>query len=420
MKRVLSCIQPTGDLHLGNYFGAVQNWVQLQEQYECVFGVVDYHSMTMPYKPETLRENTWKMAFYLLACGVKPENLFIQSLVPEHAELAWVLGCVTSYGELQRMTQFKDKTDQLGEHDSAAFVSAGLFNYPVLQAADILIYKADYVPVGKDQVQHLELSRNIAQRFNKQFKKEVFKLPSPLLTEFPKIMSLADPNKKMSKSLGEKHYINVFGDEAKIREQIKKAVTEIGDNPEEMSPGVQNLFLLLKACGNQQAYDHLMNAHRSKDLKFSELKATVADAVIELCRPIRDNYKELISKQDEIKDLIRDSSFVIRKKAQQTMKEVKELVGLWSFSKSNKQKQSENILKVNTKYTLQFKYDLINEYERNSFDVARIAKQFGIAKSTINNWIVKKEGILFDGRRNGLSAQRINIQGSHPYENSFI
>jgi len=184
MKNVLSAIQPTGDLHLGNYFGAVQNWVRLQEAYKCTYGVVDYHSMTMPYEPEMLRENTWKMAFQLLACGIKPKNLFVQSLIPEHTELAWILSCATSYGELNRMTQFKDKSKQLEEKEGQdAFTSSGLFIYPVLQAADILIYHADYVPVGKDQDQHLELSRNVAQRFNHQFGKEYFIHPEPLSTQ---------------------------------------------------------------------------------------------------------------------------------------------------------------------------------------------------------------------------------------------
>ena len=149
MKNVLSCIQPTGDIHLGNYFGAVQNYVKLQSDYNCTYGVVDYHSMTMPYSPIKLRENTWNMIFQLMACGVKTENLFIQSLVPEHVELSWILSCVCSFGELSRMTQFKDKSEQLTSSDKDSFISAGLFLYPVLQAADILIYHADYVPVGK-------------------------------------------------------------------------------------------------------------------------------------------------------------------------------------------------------------------------------------------------------------------------------
>ncbi len=329
MKNILSGIQPTGDLHLGNYFGAVQNWVRLQDAYECRFGVVNYHSMTMPYKAEQLRENTWKMAFYLLACGIKPENLFIQSLIPEHAELAWVLGCLTSYGELTRMTQFKDKSNQLLESDKESVVSAGLFLYPVLQAADILIYHADYVPVGKDQEQHLELSRNIAQRFNYQFGKEYFVHPEPLFTETPKILSPADPNKKMSKSLGEKHYINLFGDEDRVRKQIKSAVTDTGDTPSgEMSPGVKNLFELLRACDNLAAHDALMSDYQAGALKYSDLKEAVADTIVALIHPLRERLAELNADKRNVKAQIQDSSAEIRKRAQQTMREVRELTGL--------------------------------------------------------------------------------------------
>ncbi|GAB4496068.1 MAG: tryptophan--tRNA ligase [Saprospiraceae bacterium] len=333
MKNVLSGIQPTGDLHLGNYFGAVQNWVRLQSEYNCIYSVVDYHSMTMPYKPETLRENTWKMAFYLLACGIKPENIFIQSLVPEHVELSWVLSCVTSFGELSRMTQFKDKSLQLEEKEGhGAFIGAGLFLYPVLQAADILIYHADYVPIGKDQQQHLELSRDIAQRFNHQFGKEYFVHPEPLFTETPKILSPADPTKKMSKSLGEKHYINLFGDEDRIRKQIKSAVTDTGDTPTgEMSPGVQNLFELLRACGNMTAYDGLMADYQAGALKYSTLKEEVAETIVALVRPLRERLAELNADKRAVKASIQESSAEIRKRAQQTMREVRELTGLVSL-----------------------------------------------------------------------------------------
>jgi tryptophanyl-tRNA synthetase len=329
MKRVLSAIQPTGDLHLGNYFGAVQNWVRLQESYDCVYGIVDYHSMTMPYKPDQLRENTWKMVFYLMACGVKPETLFIQSLVPEHLELNWVLSCVTSYGELTRMTQFKDKSEQLRESDKDAFVSVGLFEYPVLQAADILIYKADYVPVGKDQEQHLELSRNIAQRFNHQFGKDYFVHPEPLFTETPKILSTADPNKKMSKSLGEKHYINLFGEEDRVRKQVKSAVTDAGDTPAgQMSPGVQNLFEMLRACGQQDAYQVLLTDFQAGTLKYSELKEVVANALVALTGSFRERLHSLQSDKKAVKSQIQDSSAQIRQRAQQTLREVREIVGL--------------------------------------------------------------------------------------------
>lgn len=332
MKNVLSCIQPTGDLHIGNYFGAVRNWVRLQDEYACRYGVVDYHSMTMPYNPAQLRENTWKMVFYLLACGVKPENVFIQSLVPEHVELSWVLNCTTSYGEVTRMTQFKDKTDQLHESDKDAFVSLGLFAYPVLQAADILIYHADYVPVGKDQEQHLELSRNIAQRFNHQFGKEYFVHPESLFTETPKILSPSDPTKKMSKSLGEKHYINLFGEEDRVRKQIKSAVTDTGETKAgEMSAGVSNLFELLRACGNTAAHDSLMLDYQANALKYSALKEEVANTLVAMINPFRERLAELNADKKAVKSQIQDSSAEIRKRAQQTMREVREITGLASL-----------------------------------------------------------------------------------------
>jgi len=333
MKSVLSGIQPTGDLHIGNYFGAVQNWVRLQDEYLCRYCVVDYHSMTMPYNPAQLRENTWKMVFQLLACGIKPENLFIQSLVPEHAELAWVLSCVSSYGELTRMTQFKDKSDQLKEQDGDAFISVGLFGYPVLQAADILIYHADFVPVGKDQEQHLELSRNIAQRFNNQFGKEYFVHPQPLFTETPKILSPADPNRKMSKSLGEKHYINLLGEEARVRKQIKSAVTDTGEpaTAGEMSAGVRNLFEMIRACNQMDAYNSLMVDYNAGALRYSDLKEATANALVDMINPMRERLAALEADKKAVKAQIQESSQAIRQRAQQTMKEVRELTGLGSL-----------------------------------------------------------------------------------------
>jgi tryptophanyl-tRNA synthetase len=228
------------------------------------------------------------------------------------------------------MTQFKDKRDQLEEKDNQAFISAGLFFYPVLQAADILIYRADYVPVGKDQEQHLELSRNIAARFNKQFGKEYFVHPEPLYTEIPKLLSPADPNKKMSKSLGEKHYINMFGDPDKIRKQIRSAVTDTGETTEggKMSPGVENLFNLLKACGKQDEYDTLMNDFENGTLRYGDLKPVVGEAIVELVTPFRERLEDLQSRKKEVQAEIKDSSANIRKIAQQTLREVKELAGL--------------------------------------------------------------------------------------------
>lgn len=328
-KTVLSCIQPTGNLHFGRYFGAIANWVKLQEEYDCFYGIVDYHAMTMPFSPKKLRENVWDLAFNLLACGLKKEHVFIQSLIPEHTELSWILNCFASYGQLTRMTQFKDKSAQSQEKSGDSFISSGLFGYPVLQAADILIYQASYVPVGKDQDQHLELSRNIATRFNHLMGKEFFICPEPLYTEVPKVMSTADPNRKMSASLGEKHNIDVFAEEARIRKQIRSAVTDTGDTPEgEMSAGVENLFSLLKACGHQEAYDSLMQDYEQGQLKYVDLKQAVADALVSVSAPIRAKKAELLSQKKEVKNQIKASSAEIRKRAQQTVKEVKELTGL--------------------------------------------------------------------------------------------
>lgn len=328
-KRVLSCIQPTGDMHFGNYFGAVQNWVRLQEEYKCFYGIVDYHAMTMPYNAKKLRENTWNLAFNLLACGVDINNIFIQSMVPEHSELNWILSCTCSFGELSRMTQFKDKTQQVKEGNKDAFVSAGLFGYPVLQAADILIYKANFVPVGKDQEQHLELSRNIAQRFNNNFKKDFFVLPEPLFTEVPKVMSPANPLKKMSKSLGPKHYIDVFADEKRIRKQVRSAVTDTGQETNgEMSAGVRNLFELLKAANKIDERQTLMEKYENGSLKYVELKDTVADALIELNTQFRENKAALLANKKDVKNQIKSSAFEIRKVAKETLREVKDATGL--------------------------------------------------------------------------------------------
>ncbi len=329
-KTVLSCIQPTGEMHLGNYFGAVKNWVDLQADYDCFYGVVDYHAMTMPYDPKKLRNNTWELIINLIAVGVEPKNLFIQSLIPEHAELNWIFNCYCSYGQLTRMTQFKDKSQSSSESNKDNFISAGLLDYPVLQAADILIYKADFVPVGKDQEQHLELTRDIAQRFNNGVGKEYFVLPDTLYTDTPKIKSTADPNRKMSKSAGEKHYISVFADEARIRKQIKSAVTDTGDSVKgQMSSGVENLFTLLNASGDSpNSYKQLMSDYKAGMLKYSDLKAAVSDSVVDMISAFKENKKALLEDKRGVKYKIKESSAEIRKRAQKTLAEVKDLVGL--------------------------------------------------------------------------------------------
>jgi tryptophanyl-tRNA synthetase len=332
-QRVLSCIQPTGEMHIGNYFGAVKNWVHIQnqEKYECIYGVVDLHAMTMPYNPKELRSSTINMMVELLACGIDPQKsiLFTQSLVPQHTELTWILNCVTSYGELSRMTQFKDKSELLEKGAKGSFISAGLFTYPVLQAADILIYHAELVPVGKDQEQHLELSRNIAVRFNNQFG-EYFPEPQPLYTEIPKLASLAEPSKKMSKSLGEKHYIGLFENEESIRRKVRSAVTDTGEGQQkgEMSAGVENLFNILKSCGKDDVVSHLTDEFNKGSLKYAELKDATADALVELTSRLSSRKKELMKDEDTIIKMVKGMSAKAREIAQKTIEDVKELTGL--------------------------------------------------------------------------------------------
>lgn len=327
-KTILSGIQPTGKLHFGRYFGAVENWKRLQEDYDCLYMVVNYHAMTMPFTAKKLAEQSWELCFNLLACGIKPENIFIQSLVPEHVELGWILNCFSSYGQLTRMTQFKDKSQQNEEKGKDGFISTGLFTYPVLQAADILIYKAGLVPVGKDQEQHLELTRNIAQRFNNFAGKEFFPIPEGLYTKVPKVMSTADPNRKMSASLGEKHNIDVFADEARIRKQIGSAVTDAGGAAGAMSAGVSNLFSLLGAAGRAEAHDSLMADYEQGTLKYADLKHEVAEGLVAISSEIRANLAELKKDRKAVKNQIKQSSFEIRKRAQETIKEVKDVCGL--------------------------------------------------------------------------------------------
>jgi len=319
-------------MHIGNYFGAVKNWVALQDTHDCIYAIVDLHAITMPYDPAKLRVNTERMVLDLLACGIDPDKaiLFIQSLVPEHTELCWVLACLCPYGDLRRMTQFKDKSDLLEGQDATQFVSAALFTYPVLQAADILIYRAQYVPVGKDQEQHLELSRELARRFNNQFGIELFPEPAPLYTETPKVMSLVDPTKKMSKSAGERHYIGLFEDEQSIRAKIKTAVTDSGGLPPgaEMSPGVMNLFEILKACGKTEEAAALLTNYHEGRLQYRELKEVVADALVELTSGLRARRGEISKDVETVKVKVTEMSEKARSIAMETMKEVRSAIGL--------------------------------------------------------------------------------------------
>jgi tryptophanyl-tRNA synthetase len=321
--RVFSGIQPTGTLHIGNYFGAIRNWATLQSQHDCVYCIVDYHAITIEVDPQALRDASRSMALDLVACGIDPERsiLFVQSAVPEHAELAWILGCVTSYGDLTRMTQFKDKSA------SNAFVSAGLFNYPVLQAADILLYRAVGVPVGEDQVQHLELSRRVARRFNTRFG-EYFPEPEPIVGKGARIMSLSDPTQKMSKSAGEAHYIGVMEDEASIRRKVRSAVTDTGLTPgNEMSPGVANLFEILELSADDETVRELRAEFTAGTLMYSRLKDTVFEHLMGVLRPIQARRAKLEAR-GAIEGILADGAKKARAIAQETMSTVRRMAGL--------------------------------------------------------------------------------------------
>lgn len=326
-QTILSGIQPTGKLHFGRYFGAVENWKRLQQDYDCLYMVANYHAMSMPFESKKLIEGTWEICFNLLACGIDPQNLFIQSLIPEHAELQWILSCFTSSGQLGRMTQYKDKSAQNEE-----FISAGLLTYPILQAADILIYKPHLVPVGKDQEQHLELTRDIAQRFNNFTGKEFFPVPEALYTEVQKVMSTADPLRKMSASQGDKHHIDIFADEARIRKQIRSAVTDTGDasgaDAGAMSPGVANLFSLLRAAGRTEAYGALIEDYHNNDLRYADLKESVAEGLVTISTQVKSKLTELKSDRRAVKNKVKESSAAIRVRAKETLREVKGMCGL--------------------------------------------------------------------------------------------
>ncbi len=327
VKRVFSGIQPTGTMHIGNYLGAIRNWVSLQDGADCIYGIVDYHAITIDVDPKELQAASQSMALDLLACGVDPERsiLFVQSDVPAHTELEWILGCVTSYGDLSRMTQFKDKSAK------QEFVSVGLFTYPVLQAADILIYKAHGVPVGDDQVQHVELSRRIARRFNARFG-EYFPEPEPIVTKGARIMSLADPTSKMSKSSGEAHYVGVMEPEKAIRKKVRSAVTDVGlEAGAVMSPGVANLFEILElaceAVGDEHTVPELKAEFADGKLLYSRLKDTTFERLMDVLRPIQERRARLAASGDSV-DILRNGARTATEIASATMADVRRLVGL--------------------------------------------------------------------------------------------
>jgi tryptophanyl-tRNA synthetase len=323
MKRVFSGIQPTGTIHIGNYAGAIRNWVRLQEQYECIYCIVDYHAITIPYEAKEMPRRVFEAALDILACGVDPERstLMVQSHVPEHTELGWIFSTLTPLGALERMTQFKEKSDQFREN-----VNAGLFTYPVLQAADIALYQAERVPVGDDQLQHLELTREIVRKFNRTFG-ETFPEPQAELTAAPRIMALNDPARKMSKSLPGS-FISLDDDADSIRKKVSRAVTDVGPSAGEMGPGVKNLFTLLEVFAPADLLAHFRAAYEAGNLKYSELKPALAEEMVRVLQPIRERRAALQADPDRVRDILATSARHAREIATRTMAEVRERIGL--------------------------------------------------------------------------------------------
>ena len=325
-KQILSGIQPSGILTLGNYLGALRNWVKIQNDYDCKFFVADLHSITVDQDPTELRKNIKSVIMQYLACGLEPEKntIFIQSHVHEHAELGWILNCSTYMGELSRMTQFKDKSKKQEN------VKVGLFDYPVLMAADILLYDADYVPVGEDQRQHLEIARDIAKRFNSTYNKEIFKLPEAFITEnTARIMSLQEPNKKMSKSDDNKEAtIFLLDDRATVLRKIKKAVTDSENviKYSEEKPGIKNLMNIYSAV-TEKTYDQI--EAEFKGMGYGKFKEIVASSISDILEPIQKKYNELsLPENDEhIYNICQRGANIAKKIAEKKLKEVYNAVG---------------------------------------------------------------------------------------------
>jgi tryptophanyl-tRNA synthetase len=322
-KRIFSGAQPTGNLHIGNYLGALRNWVALQHEYESFFCVVDLHAITIPQDPKLLAAKTREVARIYLAAGIDPSvsTVFVQSDVQEHAELAWILNCVVRISELERMTQFKDKARKQREN-----VLAGLLTYPALMAADILLYQTDLVPVGHDQRQHLELTRDIAERFNRDFG-ETFRVPDAYIPKVgAKIMALDDPSKKMSKSDENLNgSITLVDDADAIRRKFKRAVTDSGTEIrfDESRPAITNLltiYQLLTARSSEEIEAHF--AGRG----YAQLKSELADVTIEFLRPFQERMKSI--GDEELHRILSESAEKARAIARETMREVKERMGI--------------------------------------------------------------------------------------------
>lgn len=345
MSKIFSGIQPSGNLHLGNYIGAIKQWVELQNDNDCIFCIVDLHAITVPQDPNVLREKILEVAALYIACGIDPQKtqIFIQSENSSHAQLAWILNTIASMGQLQRMTQFKEKgarennsgmsfspsiAAQQGKSISYENVSVGLFDYPVLMAADILLYDTEIVPVGEDQKQHIELTRDLAERFNSRFG-EIFIVPNPrIIKETARVMSLQDPASKMSKSdsnsLGA---INLLDTPEAITNKIMKAVTDSGSEIKysEEKNAVSNLLSIYSAVSNI-SFSELEARYQGKG--YGEFKKDMADAVVSIIKPIQDRYYELRENDSQLRAILDEGRDETTKRSSIVLQKVKDAVGL--------------------------------------------------------------------------------------------
>ena len=323
MSRIFSGIQLSGELHIGNYLGAVKNWVELQRSFESFFCVVDYHAITVPYEPDDLRTRRREMVVSLLAAGLDPSRatVFVQSMVPEHTELAWIFNTVTPLGELERQTQFKDKASRQES------VPAGLLNYPVLQAADILLYRADLVPVGEDQVQHLELSREVARRWNARFGDGFFPEPQAKLTPSRRILGL-DGQAKMSKSLG--NTVGMLEEPPAIWEKLRPAVTDPARvrRTDPGTPEVCNIYHLHKAFSPPDVVSHVETQCRTAGWGCIECKKVLFEHVNTELTPIRARAAEIRAHPERVEQIVGDGAASARRVAGETLREVKDRMGL--------------------------------------------------------------------------------------------
>lgn len=322
--RIFSGIQPTGDIHLGNYVGAIRHWVHLMEEYDCIFCVVDYHAITVEYPIDELRQRSVETALILIACGLSPEKcrIFVQSHVPEHTELAWIFNCVTPIGDLERMTQFKDKSKQ-----HRGNINMGLMGYPVLQAADILIYKAGFVPVGEDQVQHVELSREVARKFNGRYG-EVFPEPQVILSRAPKILGV-DGQAKMSKTLN--NYIGILEEEKDVWEKLRTAVTDVNRvrRSDTGNPEVCNIYTIHRAFSENAMLLEIDKGCRSAAIGCIDCKKMLFENINKELAPIREKAISLKNHTGYVIDALKKGARECSVIAKQTMDEVRRVIGLY-------------------------------------------------------------------------------------------